>query len=80
MSAVYTKELSSYFKNPLGYVCLAVYYLFGGQFLLMQIQYYGTNDISGIFSNMYVVVLLTLPLFTMRLLSEEKRMRTDQAL
>ena len=31
-------------------------------------------------SNMYVVVLLTLPLFTMRLLSEEKRMRTDQAL
>lgn len=80
MSAVYTKELSSYFKNPLGYICLAVYYLFGGQFLLMQIQYYGTNDITGIFSNMYVVALLTLPLFTMRLLSEEKRMRTDQAL
>lgn len=80
MSAVYIKELSSYFKNPLGYVCLAVYYLFGGQFLLMQIQYYGTNDISGIFSNMYVVVLLTLPLFTMKLLSEEKRMRTDQGL
>ena len=69
MSAVYTKELSSYFKSPLGYICLAVYYLFGGQFLLMQIQYTGTNDISGIFSNMYVVVLLTLPLFTMRLLS-----------
>lgn len=80
MSAVYTKELSSYFKSPLGYICLAVYYLFGGQFLLMQIQYTGTNDISGIFSNMYVVVLLTLPLFTMRLLSEEKKMRTDQAL
>ena len=80
MSAVYTKELSSYFKGPLGYVCLAIYYLFGGQFLLMQIQYYGTNDIAGIFSNMYVVVVLTLPLFTMRLLSEEKRMRTDQAL
>lgn len=32
MTAVYGKELSAYFKNPQGYICLAVYYLLGGQF------------------------------------------------
>lgn len=80
MTAIYKKELASYFKNPIGYICLALYYFLGGQFFLMQISYSGTNDITGVFSNLYLVVLLTLPLLTMRLLSEEKRQRTDQAL
>lgn len=80
MTAVYGKELSSYFKNPQGYICLAVYYLLGGQFFLMQLRYGGNNDISGIFTNMYVVAALTLPLLTMRLFAEEKRQHTDQAL
>lgn len=80
MTAIFEKELSSYFHNPLGYLYLAVYYLFGGQFFLMQVRYTGTNDTSGIFSNFYLIVLFTLPLLTMRLLAEEKRQRTDQAL
>lgn len=80
MNAVYLKELSSYFKSARGYLCLGLYYLFGGQFLLMQIRYAGTHDIAAVFGNMYLVVLLTLPLLTMRLFSEEKRARTEQAL
>lgn len=80
MNAIYLKELSSYFKSARGYICLGLYYLFGGQFLLMQIRYQGTNDIAAVFTNMYLVVLLTLPILTMRLLAEEKRTRTDQAL
>ena len=79
MKAVYLKELSIYFKGPLGYVCLGIYYLFGGQFLLAQMTS-GTNNISTMFSNFYIVVLLTLPLYTMRLWAEEKKMRTDQGL
>lgn len=46
----------------------------------MQLRYVGTNDISGIFANMYVVAALTLPLLTMRLFAEERRQHTDQAL
>lgn len=80
MSAVYFRELSSYFKSARGYICLGLYVLFGGQFFLMQIRYQGVNDIAAIFSNMYFVVLLTLPVLTMRLLAEEKRTRTDQVL
>ncbi len=80
MTAVYGKELSAYFKNLQGYICLTVYYLLGGQFFLMQLRYVGTNDISGIFGNMYMVAALTLPLLTMRLFAEERRQHTDQAL
>lgn len=80
MRAVFEKEFSSYFRNPLGFIYLAIYYLFGGQFFLIQISYNGTNDISGVFSNMYLIVLLTLPLLTMRLMAEEKRQRTEQVL
>ena len=79
MKAVYLKELTTYFKGPLGYVCLGIYYLFGGQFLLTQMMS-GTNNVSALFSNFYIVVLLTLPLYTMKLMAEEKRMRTDQGL
>lgn len=80
MRAIYEKELSSYFHNPLGFLYLAVYYLFGGQFFLMQVRFTGTNDISGIFSNLYMIVLFSLPLLTMKLMADEKRQRTDQAL
>ena len=52
MKAVFEKEFSSYFRNPLGFIYLAIYYLFGGQFFLSQITYNGTNDISGIFSKL----------------------------
>ncbi len=79
MKAVYLKELSLYFKGPLGYVCLGIYYLFGGQFLLAQLVS-GTNNVSTMFSNFYIVVLLTLPLYTMRLWAEEKKMHTDQGI
>lgn len=79
MKAVYLKELTTYFKGPLGYVCLGIYYLFGGQFLLSQLMS-GTNNVSSLFSNFYILILLTLPLYTMRLLSEERKARTDQGL
>ena len=52
MKAVYLKELTTYFKGPLGYVCLGIYYLFGGQFLLSQLMS-GTNNVSSLFSNFF---------------------------
>ena len=43
MKAIFEKEFSTYFRNPLGFIYLAIYYLFGGQFFLSQITYNGTN-------------------------------------
>ncbi len=80
MQAICRRELQAYFKSPLGYIYLAIFFFFGGQFLADQISYYGTNQISTIFSSMFSILLFTMPILTMRLMSEDKRLKTDQAL
>ena len=80
MSAIFRRELQSYFKGPLGYIYLAIIFFFGGMYLQYQVGSVQTNEISTIFSNMFSIVLFTTPLLTMRLMSEDNRQKTDQAL
>ncbi|MBS7175222.1 ABC-type transport system involved in multi-copper enzyme maturation%2C permease component [uncultured Ruminococcus sp.] len=79
MSAILRREFATYFRAPLGYIYLAIFYFFGGQFF-SSVLYSMTNDISIIFSSMFSIMLFTIPLLTMRLMSEDKRLKTDQAL
>lgn len=80
MSAIFRRELNAYFKAPLGYIYLAIFFFFGGQFLQQQVGYSQTNDMSGIFNSLFTIILFTMPIVTMRLMSEDKRLKTDQAL
>lgn len=79
MSAILRREFATYFRAPLGYIYLAIFYFFGGQFF-SSVLYSMTNDISIIFSSMFSIMLFTIPLLKMRLMSEDKRLKTDQAL
>ena len=73
------RELHSYFISPIGYVYLATFYLLAGyQYTLIILN--GQADMSVEFSFLYTVVLLLTPILTMRLLSEEKKQKTDQLL
>ncbi len=81
MSAVFKKEFRSYFTSPIGFVVLAVMFLFAGFSFFMYNMTYGTPSLSYVYQNIYtIVLLLVLPVLTMRLFSEEKRQKTDQAL
>lgn len=80
MQAIFRRELQAYFKAPLGFIYLAIFFFFGGQFLANQVGGYQTNEISMIFSSMFTIILFTMPILTMRLMSEDKRLKTDQAL
>lgn len=81
MSAVFKKEFRSYFTSPIGFVVLAIMFLFAGFSFFMYNMTYGTPSLSYVFQNIYtIVLLLVLPVLTMRLFSEEKRQKTDQAL
>ena len=80
MQAIFRRELQAYFKSPLGYIYLAILFFFGGQFLVIQISGYRTNEISSIFASLFTILLFTMPILTMRLMSEDKRLKTDQAL
>ena len=79
MQAIFKREFKSYFTSPIGYVILAVCWFFSGVFFAV---YYtaGSGDIGGIFQNMFSVAMFVIPILTMRLLSEDKRQKTDQAL
>lgn len=80
MSAVYKKEMRQYITSFAGAVFLAAYAaLIGYQFtvgnLLAQ-----SGEISTLFSQIMSMLMFLMPILTMRLISEEKKMRTDQLL
>ncbi len=81
MKAIFKKELRAYFNSPIGYFVIAVMFLFAGFAFFMYNMSYGLTSLTYVYQNMYtVVLLLVLPVMTMRLFSEEKRQKTDQAL
>ena len=80
MLAIYKKELRSYFLNAIGYVYLGVFLsaaaLISGITTLMQ-QSYNT---ASYFTTLIYTFIILIPLLTMRLFSEEKKLRTEQLL
>ena len=81
MTAVFKREFRSFFTSPVGYVVLAVLFCFSGYFFFVYNLASGSADMSSVYGNLFtIVLLLVLPLLTMRLFSDEKRQKTDQAL
>lgn len=78
MSAILKREFSSYFTSPLGYVFLAVFYGFSGLFLWMNCLSVGSAEMGGVFVMMFFVILLLIPILTMRTMADDKRQKTDQ--
>lgn len=78
MFAIFKRELKAYFTSPLGYVFLAIFYAFSGLFFYIFSLSVGSTDISSVFLMMFIVLMIFVPLLTMRLLSEDKKQKTDQ--
>lgn len=81
MAAIFKREFKAYFTSPIGYFVLAILFFFAG------LYFYGNNlltnsaDLSLVYSSLFSIVMLAvLPILTMRLFSEEKKQKTDQAL
>ncbi len=80
MIAILKRELKAYFASPIGYIFLAVFCLFAGIFYFAACLTAQSSDISAVFSSMFTIVLFLIPILTMRLLSEDRKQKTDQAL
>ena len=78
MFAIFKRELKAYFTSPLGYVFLAIFYAFSGLFFYIFSLSVGSTDISSVFLMMFIVLMVFVPLLTMRLLSEAQKQKTDQ--
>lgn len=80
MGAIYRREMASYFHSPVVYIYLVVFNFFAGLFLTSSCLAYQTTDMSGVFGNMFMILVFLIPVLTMKLLSEEKKQKTDQCL
>lgn len=81
MSAIFRREFRAYFTSPIGYVALALMFGLSGDAFTTYNLNQGLVDLSYVFSSMLsYLMLLVLPVLTMRLMSDDKRQKTDQAL
>jgi len=81
MSAIYKREMRAYFTSPLGYAVLAILFAFSGFLFYSYNLSAGDTSLVGVFDTLFIITLLiVLPVLSMRLFSDEKRQRTDQAL
>ena len=82
MLAIYKRELRSYFTNPIGFVFFAVFLALAaalGCYTTIKAST-PTTDVSTYFTMMLFVLVIIAPLLTMKLFSEEKKLRTEQLL
>ena len=80
MIAILKREFTAYFRTPLGYVLISAMYLFSGYYFFTYNIFQNTTDTNMMFSMLFTIVLFLVPILTMRLISEERRMKTDQIL
>lgn len=80
MGAIYRREMGAFFTSGIAYVFLAGFALFSGLFFSLGVIGSGIADMSPMFGSMFIIVLFLIPILTMKLLSEEKKNRTDQGL
>lgn len=80
MKAVLKREIQAYFYSPLGYVFVGVYWLISGFFFFNSNLLGNTTDMRSMFSSMFIITLFLIPILTMRLMSEDRKLKTDQIL
>jgi len=82
------RELAALFGGPLGWVLVAVFALLAGYFFYSDLTFYvlfgGANQSTGlwryVFLDWRLVTFLVVPLLTMRLLAEERKLGTLELL
>jgi ABC-2 type transport system permease protein len=85
---IYKKEMRLYFTSPIAWVILTIFLLIAGYFFysifafftLASMQSAMNPALRPLFSNISVILLLLMPLVTMRLFAEERRAGTIELL
>lgn len=80
MIAIYKRDLKGFFTGMMGYVLLAFFLTVGGLYFTVMNLMSGYPDLSYTLYNNLFVLLVLVPLLTMRSFAEERRARTDQLL
>ena len=81
MTAIYKREMKAYFTTPIGYVVAALYLaLTETVFALTMLFSPESTQIDYYFLAQILIFIIMIPLLTMKLFSEERKMKTEQLL
>lgn len=79
-AALYLKELRELFATPIALVLLAVFWALAGWFFSFGLFFVNVAQMVGTFHNISLLLLLVLPLVTMRTFAEENKSGTLELL
>ena len=80
MRAIYKRELDSYFHSMIGYVFIAFFLAFTGVYFMAYNLTYGYPVFSYVLSSLVFILMLSIPVLTMKSFSEDRKSKTDQLL
>ena len=80
MTAIFKKEMRTYFNTLTGYAFLGFFVLITGYFFVSQNVAAYSADYSNTLVGTMIMFLILVPVLTMRLFAEEARQKTDQLL
>ena len=80
MRAIYERELKSYFYSMTGYVFIAFVTMFIGIYFMVYNMINGYPYFSYTLNSTLMILMIAVPILTMRSMADERRSRTDQML
>lgn len=80
MFAIFKRELSAYFTSTTGYIFMAVFLAVSGAVIWFSTFFSATTSTANYFFIMIFFFIILIPILTMKLVSEEKRSKTEQLL
>lgn len=80
MGAIFRREFKSYFISPIGYIFLAAFYIYSGAMFSAYSLSSGYTKLDNVFGSLIIILLVIIPILTMRTIADEKRTKTDQCL
>jgi len=80
MIALFKRDFIGYFTSAIGYVYIGFYILVLNLMFYLENMLGSSSSLSGLFSFMLMIMMFITPILTMRVFSEEFKLKTDQAL
>lgn len=80
MLAIYKREMRSYFTSPTGYIFMAMFLAMSGLIFSICTFLSKSSATSAYFMFLLFVFIIVIPLLTMKLMSEERKLKTEQIL
>ncbi len=80
MTAIFKKEMRSYFINPVGFVFIGIFLALAAGLCTYFTLQTGSYSTGTYFYCLIFCMIIVCPLLTMRTFAEEKKMRTEQML